>query len=268
MTYNSITTMPEVFITVNRGRRKIYNQKTVYLENGTHFEFELFNPTSQVLSAKIKINGNYISNRGILLNPGVRVFLERHIDTPEKFLFSTYMVNGNNKAVQKAIEQNGLIEVEFYPEKVTRPSITWSTTTSNSIPYMDNIYFNSVNGDNIGNISNTTKYCSQDSASNYLDDQFDLKFLDLDLERSNTLGRKLSKSSLETGRVEKGEQSNQYFTEVHKSFETFYMTKVEYKILPISEKPIQTNELVSYCTSCGKKAKKEHRFCSNCGSKL
>lgn len=252
MTYNSITTMPEVFITVNRGRRKIYNQKTVYLENGTHFEFELFNPTSQVLSAKIKINGNYISNRGMLLNPGVRVFLERHIDTSEKFIFSTYMVNGNNKAVQKAIEQNGSIEVEFYPEKITPQTYTFSTTTSN--PYMDNIYFYSVSG----NITNSNYY-SQGTASNYLYDQE---------EPINTLGRKLSKSSLETGRVEKGEQSNQHFTEVHKSFETFYTTKVEYKILPISEKPIQSNELVRWCSNCGSKCKKTWKFCPICSKKI
>lgn len=256
MTYNSIITMPEVYITVNKSRKKIYNSKTIYLENGNQFEFELFNPTQQVLMAKIKIDGNYISSRGLILNPGVRVFLERHIDSPKRFLFSTYMVDKNNPAVQKAIENNGLIEVEFYPEK-TQPIITYTDNRSPYGVYYDKNYNSFTTLDTfVGGI-----YLSNTS---YLNDT--LGFSESNLNTKSKLTK--SKSLSETGRVEKGDQSNQTFSEVNKEFECYYITKVEYKILPLSEKMVQPNELIKYCTSCGRKAKKQDRFCASCGSRV
>jgi len=54
------------------------------LNDGDEFEIELFNPKTNPVLAKISINGKRISERGIILNPGQRVFLERFLDSPEK----------------------------------------------------------------------------------------------------------------------------------------------------------------------------------------
>ena len=56
-------------ITTNRNRFKVYGD-SIYLKDQQKFEIELFNPNSISYLAKIKINGNEISNSGILLKPG------------------------------------------------------------------------------------------------------------------------------------------------------------------------------------------------------
>jgi len=272
MISNYITAQPEAFITTNKNRRKLQGNN-VYLDNNSSFEIELFNPTSQVLLVKIKINGNYISDRGIVLNPGVRVFLERHIDSPEKFLFSTYTVSRDNKQVQKAIENNGLVEIEFYPEKIKpiHNSIVIQSPPFAPSPWERPYQYDwnqTIGGTFTTSASGTYNMSSEGGAT--------LDWMSLETERSfdqndvpsEPISRKLSKSSMETGRVEKGEVSNQTFKTVNKEFESFYTSIVTYKILPSSEKKIQVNELIKYCENCGKKSKKESRFCSSCGNKL
>ena len=70
------------------------------------FQIELFNPTSFILLAKIKLNGNAISGGGLVIRPGERIFLERFLEENKKFLFDTYKVD-NIAAVKKAIKENG-----------------------------------------------------------------------------------------------------------------------------------------------------------------
>jgi len=70
-------------------------------------------PPTKVFIAKISLNGNRISNSGVVLKPGQRVFLERYLDEDRKFLFETYEVS-DSKTNQRAIENNGLVIVEFF----------------------------------------------------------------------------------------------------------------------------------------------------------
>ena len=72
---------------MNKGRRNVKEGKFVYLQNGQEFEIELYNPTSEVVMAKIEMNGKSISSSGIVLRPGERVFLERFLDNSNKFKF-------------------------------------------------------------------------------------------------------------------------------------------------------------------------------------
>ena len=126
--------VPQSFITKGKQRLKQHTN-TVYLKNGDEFEIELFNPTQNKVLAKIEINGNNIGN-GIVLRPGERVFLERYLDEAKKFLFETYVVNGNNKDVQNAIEKNGDVTVKFYDEYV--PKLTYT------FPFQRDYYFPST----------------------------------------------------------------------------------------------------------------------------
>ena len=113
--------MPAAHLAVNKSRLKVYKNvgpmPTYYLQKGQEFQIELFNPTQDVVLAKISLNGKAISQGGLVLNPGQRVFLDRYIDVAKKFLFDTYEVSGQSEEVKKAIENNGDIKVEFYRER-------------------------------------------------------------------------------------------------------------------------------------------------------
>lgn len=238
---------PEAHICVKRNRVKQYSDK-VYLQDKQEFEFELFNPTQKTQLAKIYINGKVISSSGIVLKPGERVYLERFIDTPAKFRFDTYSVDGSKEA-QKAIQNNGDIKVEFYEEKDIQ------------VGWFPDVYYRK---DPCLDFFNTTcSTFSMDSNSQFSAQDYKLKSL---VARSSAGGQSASLPK-ETGRVEKGSSSNQNFSTYSGEFNSYVSTNVFYKILPISAKPMEASDLVVYCTECGTKAKKGGKFCSNCGHK-
>ncbi len=266
------TKVPTANIAVNKSRMKIYNKSgeipTYYLQKGQEFQIELFNPTTNVVLAKIELNGKLISQSGLILNPGERVFLDRYIDVPQKFLFDTYEVS-NTEEVKEAIKNNGDIKVYFYQEEemldfiipirsIIRnyppyPTITptpyWycGTSTSSDFNLTAN---NTVTNDTL---INTATYFSSSVGE----------------ELKSFKNTKRSKK-LETGRVEQGSHSNQNFTYVNKNFNSLAFHTVEYKLLPISQKTITIDELMvkRYCTNCGSKVGKTDKFCSKCGTKI
>ena len=74
---------------------------------------------------------------------------------------------------------------------------------------------------------------------------------------------------IETGRVEKGSDSDQKFTQESTNFYTHSCATDYWFIKPISIKPVVREELVTYCTECGAKKKKDtHKFCPHCGTKF
>ena len=276
---------PIALICINKSRLKVYHKETnptYYLEKGQEFQIELFNPTSDTVLAKIELNGNQISQGGLVLNPGQRVFLERYLDVAKKFLFDTYEV-ANTEEVKKAIENNGDVIVKFYREEnfwtnnwngCITTNIAPSTLTSGSGTYYNgNLNINSTYSGNItlgGN--NTTNTASSTYISNvagsaalYSNVVNTSNGASLNLTKSKaTLGK-----NIETGRVESGSNSDQKFEYVNKSFNNFPFHIVEYKLLPTSQK-INTSEDLNvkrYCTNCGAKLKKEYKFCPSCGAK-
>lgn len=86
----------------SRGRFKVYNTNDIYLEDSEEFEIELFNPTDSKVLAKISINGKSISTNGIVLKPGQRIFLERFIDTNNRFVHDVYETDDFNKMFNDA----------------------------------------------------------------------------------------------------------------------------------------------------------------------
>jgi hypothetical protein len=279
---------PTVNLAINKSRVKMYNKAsdmpTFYLKKGEEFQIELFNPTRDTVLAKIKLNGNIISSGGLILRPGERVFLDRFIDVNKKFLFDTYEVS-NSEEVRKAIEDNGDLEVEFFKERfltnlIPRTPLTWSndgwgnlntntfggTTTGG---YYHNTLTNDANfSSGIVTTSTTSTDVSFTSNSNSGIGELTLDGFD----PSTTLrGSKKTKKrkSVETGRVEEGSVSNQKFKTVDKTFEMFPLMTYSYKILPISQKTVTTNELHhAFCTNCGLKNNTKNNFCPKCGNKL
>ncbi len=89
-------------------------------------------------------------------------------------------------------------------------------------------------------------------------------------KESKSFKRSVARSkSIETGRVEKGSDSDQKITTVSKQFEYFAFHTIECKLLPISQKINTVGEIQvkRYCTNCGAKLGKGHKFCSSCGTK-
>lgn len=298
------TTNPIAHICINKSRVKIYDKETepkVYLSKQTEFQIELFNPTTDVVLAKISLNGKAISQGGLVLNPGQRVFLDRYIDVAKKFLFDTYEVSGQSEEVKKAIENNGDIKVDFYRERqeIYRSNPIWINGSSLSIGSYntgtDPQYLRSTttNAPITGTlttqgISSSSAYYSSDAsnmqncASTFTSSVPTMDWMDQELSRETKSlsdeapvkktirARSLAKKSIETGRVEAGSKSDQEFRYVDKKFEYFPFCTVEYKLLPTSQKintvaDIQTKR---YCTQCGAKTGRTDKFCSTCGTKI
>jgi len=291
--------MPSANLAVNKSRVKLYNKQgdlpTYYLQKSQEFQIELFNPTTDAILAKITLNGNVISQGGLVLNPGQRVFLDRYLDVAKKFLFDTYEV-ANTQEVKEAIENNGDFKVEFYREmkpRVRNPIITLGTgrsifggpnydqgiiryNSTNTGGYVHNTttvptsFTTSTNGGSYtttglnltGNISNTSTVSSNALYSSTITDgtvtmdwMATEKSVDLSIPRTRSLKAKKSKS-IETGRVEEGSDSNQKFKTVNKDFEWFAFHTIEAKLLPVSQK-VNTAEDINV-----------KRYCTNCGAKL
>jgi hypothetical protein len=273
---NSGTESPQAWVAIKRNRQKIYNRQgktQVYLKDGQEFQIELFNPTQTRYLVKFKINGNYQADRGLILNPGQRYFLDRFIDDDKKLEFSTYEVE-DSKAAKKAIEKNGLLEVEFYAETflhgniisypriyntpnwsqpiwTTNPSTFWYGTSNGISNNAGGSSTLTLAGSTINNVSYTsgtvncgTTYTSTSNYSSVVND-----------------------ASIETGRVEKGEKSDQKFEQGYGTFGSWASYTTTVQIIPLSQKPAETQEIRSYCTGCGSRVKKQTwKFCPNCGT--
>jgi hypothetical protein len=302
--------VPTAGIAVNKSRLKVYTKgemPTYYLQKGQEFQIEIFNPTTNVVLAKISLNNTLISQGGLILNPGQRVFLERYIDVPKKFLFDTYEV-ANTDEVKKAIESNGDVKIEFFREFIPITFYNPVITTLGNIYTPTHVYNNTTIGTdpqylrgtitntglNLTNSSSNTKSVNNNDVKSFYSDNSSATY-NADVNYSNTSssldslgfmdmsrnladeapvkkqmrGRKLSKS-IETGRVDKGSYSSQAFKTVNKSFELWAFHTIEYKLLPISQK-INTLEDINvkvYCTNCAHKLKNGYKYCPICATKV
>jgi hypothetical protein len=281
--------MPVANLAINKSRLKLYDKNvdmpTYYLQKKQEFQIELFNPTQSVILAKITLNNKLISQGGLVLKPGQRVFLDRYLDVAKKFLFDTYEVS-NSKETKKAIESNGDLKVEFYREneQIINFNPSTSTTYLNGTTPAPSTYLNKltytgtqpnylrtntsgsiINTSSSGSIMNTSSVGNATTYTSCLDS---LSFLDDSIMLDNQ-AKSFSKT-IETGRIEQGSNSSQEFKTVNKSFEYFPFWSIQYKLLPISQK-INTLEDINvkvYCTNCAHKLKNGYKYCPICATKV
>lgn len=248
-TDNSIKN-PEAWISVNKNRQKVYGN-SIYLQDETHFEIEFFNPTSNNILAKIEFNGKNISGDGIVIKPGQREWLERYIDDNKKFLFTTYFIE-DSKEAKKAIENNGNIVIKFYNEEHIYNYSSGTIYINN--PYNNNPYYDytiygyskPINKNFYHSAGTNAVQCSCNS---------------------NNINN--HSNMIETGRVEKGDVSNQEFSTCNINFNYYTCNEITYKLLPISHQPKVLGEIKKYCTRCGKQIKKSSwKFCPSCGEEI
>lgn len=296
---------PTANLAINRSRVKKYGKNdsipSYYLEKGQEFQIELYNPTQDKVLTTIKLNNTAISG-GLVLRPGERVFLDRFLDTNKKFLFDTYTVE-NTKSSKNAIEPNGDVEIAFFKEIKSTPNpflcggtgslnlgysnanltggnMTFTSNSTDSGYYLGAL--DSISGEvNINYSQSTisqnmfTPSCRSAESlpplkTNPIKSK-SINFLDMELIRSAGSEGIMSKKTItpieiETGRVEKGSESDQDLREATGDFELMSFHVVTYKLLPKSEKQLTSADYYSkYCTNCGGRCKTP--FCPFCGNK-
>ena len=272
----SETESPQAWVAIKRNRQKIYNRQgktQVYLKDGQEFQIELFNPTQTRYLVKFKINGNYQADRGLILNPGQRYFLDRFIDDDKKLEFSTYEIE-DSKAAKKAIEKNGLLEVEFYAETflhgniISYPRIyttpNWSQPIWTTNPHQ---FWGGTSAGIFNNAGGSSTLTLAGSTVNNITYTSGTVACGTTYTSSANYSSVVNDASIETGRVEKGEKSDQKFEEGYGTFGSWASYTTTVQIIPLSQKPAEAQEIRSYCTGCGSRVKKQTwKFCPNCGT--
>lgn len=262
---------PAAYLSAGKNRFKLYGTDKVYLSDGQEFSIELHNPTTSTVGAKVYINGTAISQRLIVLRPGQREWLDRHIESDNRFVFNTYTVDDTPEN-KKAIADNGAVRVEFFKEYV-QPAYTGNTWTTYPTWTTGPIFGSAgTGGANWGSVTtnvgaNTTTFnASGANFTNTSSGTFNIKASSNEVTLDSM---DCSFESVETGRVEKGEATGQSFDTYYGSFEQQAFAWTEYRVLPESAKPVEISKLRRYCTSCGDRIRKNSwKHCPSCGEKI
>ena len=240
----------------DKGRKSIKNGR-VFLKDGDGFEIELFNPLTSSVLAEIKLNGESISKTGLVVKPGQRVYLDCFIDSRKKFIFSTYEIDGSQESLD-ATAKNGMLEVFFYKEE-TITLDNWKSKFDKIIierhhhygyPYKT-YWCNTPNynqftvysgGTTLGGSLNVTATNGTNSLSIGASNSFYNSTAN-NFHVNGTLNNTAAINTTETGRIEKGENSSQGFTEVDMDFENHYIASIVIQILPESRKPAEVKNV-------------------------
>lgn len=266
------TTTPSAWVvnSKDRGRKSIKKGK-VYLQDKEEFQIELFNPLQDCVLADIKLNGKSISQTGLVLNPGQRFYLDCFIDDKKKFIFNTYEVEDTTE-VANAIAKNGLLEVFFYKESVVTlenwnnkfnriltgrtypywvyPTYPWGTTNPYTVYYGNGITTTNCNTTIGSGLVTTSANTGNVYCSNSVVDLTNLKSTNnayysstIDSIPINNSIQSSYSSTIETGRIEKGEKSKQKFETIDIDFDNYYIASTIVQLLPDSRKPVETKEI-------------------------
>jgi hypothetical protein len=246
----------------DKGRKKIYKDNKIFLDDGEEFEIELFNPTTDNVLALISLDGKPISTSGLLVRPGERMYLDCFLDDLDgnrKFTFSTYDVESSDE-VMEAISKNGMLEVFFYKEEIVE------TIDFSKLPkirreehhhhhYYPNWYYPygyphiwyTNTGTNISgsNTTFTTELTDSIGTTATFNANTDTTLTSGIIDCSNTMAGDVNifnvstsmDDSMETGQTIKGDISEQKFKEIEMEFEDKHISNVSYKLLPDSRKP-------------------------------
>jgi len=254
---------PNAFISTQNGstknRLKLYSNNQLWLNDGNEYQIEFENYTQRTLLAKIKIDGKFISDSGLILKPGQHIYLDRYFDSPRRFKFSTYQFE-NTPEAQAAIQNNGWVEIYFYEQYVNYNSITF--TNHLGWNYDNRITGSMRTGDanslyGAGRYDNSRGMMSVNCCNNVEDDL-------------NCFHGKSSKDTelKETGRTQEGSISNQSFKFEDFEFNAWHSHHVVYKLVPYSA-IIDKTSVRNYCSHCSYRVRdSKWIYCPKCGNRV
>lgn len=251
------------------------SKNKIYLNDGDEFQLSVYNPLSERVGLQLKMNGVDVDNSMLVINPGQSVIVERFIGTNRKLKFSTYLVDKNNPQTKQAIKENGRLEITFWNEYKIQPYVNpvqpwvintnpWTYPQPGTTPYVpptwpiyycgDDLKSPNYCGDDLKSPNTNTGYGGGTTTSNLnsqnitytsgVDILGDLNVKG-NLKVSGNIGigttpnpshnLDMSRGLSETGRIEKGNRSNQHFTSTEFTAGSIIQTYV-FKLLPFSEK--------------------------------
>ena len=234
--------------------QRAYNGNEIYLNDGDEFQIRLFNPTSSRVGAKISINGES-SEHLLVLNPGQDFIVDRFVDTRRKMVFETYTYDESNPKARAAVENNGMVQVDFFLERKLYYDYNPYSSTGT-------LYGTTVDTSGGGNAPTTTTTSGNG-----------MRFFSADFDSlQGKKGKARKERRRETGRVNRGNKSQQEFTEVDVDFESLPFHTVTYHLKPVSARKVITTEqydIREYCTECGYRIRnKKWKYCPKCGNRL
>jgi hypothetical protein len=298
--------VPSVVITSNHNELKLYQGNIVYLNDGDNFELRFFNPLQEKLGVEIMFNGIRKGDGYLVLNPGQDLILDRFLDEQRKMLFETYTINGNNKEAVEAIEKNGVISFNFYKEYYSNSNQQKNVNVNYDFPpkptrYDNQISFNgtlnysngqsgpsgpsgeasrsgtsgtsgykgirgvlnSISTNNVTNISGNATFTSSNYSTLDGMDQMMFSSPSVFVTENETF------DSLETGRIEKGDISDQRLKGINMNFASTPFHSMTYRLMPYSTMNREIGEIRQYCSCCGYRLRKSNwKFCPSCGEKI
>lgn len=305
--YKMLDRVPSVVVTTNHNELKLYQGNIVYLNDGDNFELRFFNPLQEKIGVEIIFNGIRKGDGYLVLNPGQDLTLDRFLDEQRKMLFETYHINGNDEEAVEAIAKNGIISFNFYkeyhnhgkkdvnvdynfpPTPVKRDYPIWYASTGNYST------LNNMNG--MGATLTSSGMQGAAGPAGISGTQGSLKrsknmksafqtitstnnnsrTYDSNVFMSQTIAESFNNidyldylsDSLETGRIEKGEISNQRLKNINMNFVSTAFHTIEYKLMPYSTMNRTIGEVRQYCTCCGYRLRNDKwSYCPKCGEKI
>lgn len=249
-----ITTANKPIATIvnkHQNNYRLYSNNNIYINNNEEFKFHLYNPTTYSYLAIIELNGNKISDSGLIVRPGESIFLERYIDENKKFKFRSYTIQDNPNH-ENILRNNGLVKIYWYKEYVPVTSCTYAYATG----------FSGTTNLTTTNLTNLTNYqIPSSNISNFSHKQF-LSNDDMNICCINT-------SNIKTGRIEKGNTSKQKLIREDMTFDSWISYTDEYHLLPIENRPRSRNQSQLIYCECGyRKRRSSWQYCPNCGNEF
>lgn len=261
--YRMLDQEPSAIITVAGSEKKIYQNGQIFLNNGENFEIRFFNPLQTKIGVEILFDGIKKNDGYLVLKPGEDVILDRFLDDKKKMLYETYKIDANNPAAVNAAKMNGLIEFKFYKEYFKpinyKLSCKCSSRNCNSISYTSP-----------GIFSHEVDY-SDEFNDSIFDASSSATMDNLTLDMNTPIGcyNTSTKNLVETGRIEKGSESEQEMKIVDMQFEPNAFHTIKYQLKPTSQLNVDVSEIRNYCSRCGYRLRKSSwKFCPKCSEKL
>lgn len=266
--YRMLDQEPSAIITVAGSEKKIYQNGQIFLNNGENFEIRFFNPLQTKIGVEILFDGIKKNDGYLVLKPGEDVILDRFLDDKKKMLYETYTIDANNSAAVNAAKMNGLIEFKFYKEYLG--TFNNYKTRGNGMCKCSSNNCNSRTYTSPAIFSHEVDYSDEINESIY-GSSLSATMDNLTLDMNTPIGcyNSSTKNLVETGRIEKGSESEQEMKIVDMQFESHAFHTIKYQLKPTSQLNIDVSEIRNYCPNCGYRIRKSTwNFCPKCSEKL